>query len=83
MQCDICVSAIECDDISMCSGTPKSVLDRSGKSGASFCEFVDFLRNLPFQQRPKFLVVVECVASLEKCEGVSMKRGQQQLARHS
>ena len=65
MQCDICVSAIECDDISMCSGTPKSVLDRSGKSGASFCEFVDFLRNLPFQQRPKFLVV-ECVASLGK-----------------
>ncbi|CAK9074637.1 unnamed protein product [Durusdinium trenchii] len=36
MTCDIAVKAIECDDISTLSRTPRGVLDVTGKSGSSF-----------------------------------------------
>ena len=63
--CDIGIVAIECDDVSSCTSTPRSVLDRQGKSGSSFLEFCDYLKAIDFNQRPKFLMI-ECVAGLQK-----------------
>ena len=36
LACDIAVKAIECDDISTLSSTPRGVMDERGKSGSSF-----------------------------------------------
>lgn len=55
--------AIECDDVSQCSTTPKGVLDTAGKSGRSFLEFIEYLRRLGHSQRPA-IIVVECVGNL-------------------
>jgi C-5 cytosine-specific DNA methylase len=55
--------AIECDDISSCSTTPRSVMDPAGKSGSSFLEFMAYLKSMEFHQRPLALMV-ECVKNL-------------------
>lgn len=62
---DLLIGAIECDDVSQMSTTPRSILDRSGRSGSSFMEMIDFLSSCGMQQRPRF-TVLECVASLDK-----------------
>ena len=41
MTCDIAVKAIECDDISQLSTTPRGVMDTSGKSGSSFVPLIN------------------------------------------
>lgn len=41
MTCDIAVKAIECDDISTLSRTPRGVLDVTGKSGSSFVPLIN------------------------------------------
>jgi site-specific DNA-cytosine methylase len=56
--------AIECDDVSVCSSTPRSVKDPEGKSGASFLEFIAYLTSIRFQDRPDALMV-ECVKNLD------------------
>jgi site-specific DNA-cytosine methylase len=56
--------AIECDDVSLCSNTPRSVTDPSGKSGASFLEFLDYLKSMRFQDCPD-AIMVECVKNLD------------------
>lgn len=38
--CSLAIMSIECDDVSSCTPTPKSVLDTDGKSGASMAEFL-------------------------------------------
>ena len=40
MTCDIAVKAIECDDISTLSSTPRGVMDCKGKSGSSFVPLI-------------------------------------------
>ena len=64
-QVQLAVAAIECDDISAMSSTPKSVVDETGKSGRSLLEFMDWLDSLEFSTRPQILVM-ECVAALMK-----------------
>ena len=61
--CDIGVMGIECDDISQCSSTPKSVVDGSGRSGRSFLQFLQYLEGLRFSSRPRYLLM-ECVSNL-------------------
>ena len=39
--CDIAVKAIECDDISTLSSTPRGVMDCKGKSGSSFVPLIN------------------------------------------
>eukprot|EP00435_Cladocopium_sp_Y103_P060097 s1825_g21.t2 len=38
--CDLGIMSIECDDVSGCTVTPRSILDAEGKSGKSFLEFL-------------------------------------------
>ena len=40
---ELCIVAIECDDISQLSTTPRGVLDEGGRSGRSFCQFMRWL----------------------------------------
>lgn len=61
--CQWVVAAIECDDISSCSTTPKSVLDESGKSGRSFIELLQYIEKV--SPRPK-VIMLECVSGLMK-----------------
>ena len=61
--CNIAVAAIECDDVSSCSTTPRSILDRGGRSGSSFLEFIDWVTAVPHQARPSF-ILMECVSGL-------------------
>ena len=56
--------AIECDDISLCSSTPRSVVDPEGKSGASLLEFLQYLESLKFHDRPEGMMI-ECVTNLD------------------
>ena len=60
---DFAIAAIECDDISSMSTTPKSVLDAGGRSGASFLEFVNYLQKVV--PKPK-VIMLECVSNLMK-----------------
>lgn len=60
---DVCIVAIECDDISMLSVTPRGVMDEGGKSGRSFCQFLRWLDRCSFDQRP-IVVLWECVQAL-------------------
>ena len=71
---DIAVVAIECDDVSHCSSTQRSNLDSSGKSGASFLQFLSYLEKLPFEKRPRF-IVAECVSALGKMKKKFQERG--------
>ena len=61
--CNVAVAAIECDDVSSCSTTPRSILDRGGRSGSSFLEFIDWVTTVPHQARPSF-ILMECVSGL-------------------
>ncbi|CAK9077233.1 unnamed protein product [Durusdinium trenchii] len=74
MTCDIAVKAIECDDISTLSRTPRGVLDVTGKSGSSFVEFLQWLSSVQWSSRPRF-IVIECVAALAKLRKVVQERG--------
>jgi hypothetical protein len=38
--CDLAIMSIECDDVSGCTVTPRSILDCEGKSGQSMLEFL-------------------------------------------
>ena len=71
---DIAVVAIECDDVSRLSSTQRSILDESGKSGASFLQTVAYLEHLPFERRPK-IVIAECVSALGKMKQQFQERG--------
>jgi len=62
---DIAVLALECDDASKCSSTQRSILDGSGKSGASFLQFIAYLQSVAFEGRPN-MIVTECVSALGK-----------------
>ncbi len=77
-QCQVYVSlaiaAIECDDISAMSSTPKSVVDETGKSGQSLLEFMDWLDSQEFSERPQILIM-ECVATLMKVRSVVSEKG--------
>ena len=70
--CNLLVGAIECDDISSLSSTPRSVLDASGRSGSSFLEMLDALKAMP--SKPVF-VVIECVASLGRMRSSVQEKG--------
>eukprot|EP00438_Fugacium_kawagutii_P023112 Skav229778 [mRNA] locus=scaffold519:102998:104570:+ [translate_table: standard] len=63
VKCHIAVNAIECDDISSMTTTPRSVMDPDGKSGRSYLEFLEYLSALPQSDRPVILVI-ECVNKL-------------------
>jgi site-specific DNA-cytosine methylase len=54
---------IVCKDVSGLSTTPKSVLDRDGKSGSSFLELNDYLKTTKLERRPQ-IIILECVARL-------------------
>ena len=77
--CDIAVLAIECDDVSVCTSTPRSVLDETGRSGKSFLEFLAYLAKLSFTSRPTFLLV-ECVANLARLRTAASERGTQKVS---
>lgn len=68
--CAVAVLAIECDDISSCSQTPKGVLDTQGKSGRSLSEFIQYLTVLGHTQRPS-IIIVECVSNLHNLRHLS------------
>ena len=70
----LAIAAIECDDISAMSSTPKSVVDETGKSGQSLLEFMDWLDSQEFSKRPQILIM-ECVASLMKVRSVVSEKG--------
>ena len=70
----LAVAAMECDDISAMSSTPKSVVDETGKSGRSLLEFMEWLDSLEFSTRPQILVM-ECVAALMKERSVVSEKG--------
>ena len=57
LQCMLACKAIECDDISALSPTPRSVVDKAGRSGSSFVEFIAYLARLSPDRRPKFILV--------------------------
>ena len=40
LEINLAIMSIECDDVSGCSVTPKSILDEDGKSGQSMLEFL-------------------------------------------
>lgn len=73
---DLLIGAIECDDISTLTTTPKSVLDRSGRSGSSFMEMIDFIESRQWSERPR-CVLLECVASLDKMRKSINEKGTQ------
>ena len=60
---DILFLGIVCVDISSCTTTPKSLNDPSGATGKSWLDFLQYLDNLSFEQRP-IALVLECVANL-------------------
>ncbi|CAJ1328204.1 unnamed protein product [Effrenium voratum] len=74
LQCELACKAIECDDISALSPTPRSVVDEAGRSGSSFVEFVAYLARLALDSRPKF-ILVECVANLAKLRKAVQEQG--------
>lgn len=63
VKCHIALNAIECDDISSMSTTPKGVMDPDGRSGRSFLEFITFVSSLSHDDRP-MMIVIECVNKL-------------------
>jgi site-specific DNA-cytosine methylase len=65
LKCSMALFAIECDDISSLSVTPRSVLDPTGRSGTSFLQFKSYLESVKFEDRPKVLMI-ECVENLGK-----------------
>ena len=74
LQCMLACKAIECDDISALSPTPRSVVDEAGRSGSSFVEFIAYLARLSPDRRPKF-ILVECVANLAKLRKAVQEQG--------
>lgn len=67
---DVAVCAIECDDISGMTTTPRGVMDPSGKSGRSFLEFLQFLSVVKHGDRPS-IIVIECVNKLHRMRNLS------------
>ena len=67
-------------DISSLSNTPKSLLDKDGKSGSAWESTLAYLKMLSYEQRPKAMVL-ECVANLSKRRAVDrcLKRGTEQV----
>ena len=70
--CNLLVAAIECDNISSLSSTPRSVLDVGGRSGSSFMEMVAAIKAM--QPKPDFFLI-ECVASLGRMRSCVQERG--------
>ena len=70
--CNLMVGAIECDDISNLSSTPRSVLDATGRSGSSFLEMKDAIKSM--KPKPAF-IVIECVASLNRMRSSVQEKG--------
>ena len=78
-RCHIATLGIECDDISGCSSTPRSVLDSQGRSGQSFLQFLSYLDKVPFSERPQCLLL-ECVANLGKKRKSVQEKGTEAVA---
>ena len=76
ISCDWAVAAIECDDISSCSTTPRSVLDESGKSGRSFIELLQYIEKV--SPRPR-VIMLECVSGLMKNRGERNSSGNREI----
>ncbi|CAJ1374908.1 unnamed protein product [Effrenium voratum] len=78
-RCHIATLGIECDDISGCSSTPRSVLDSQGRSGQSFLQVLSYLDKVPFSERPQCLLL-ECVANLGKKRKSVQEKGTEAVA---
>ena len=71
---DLWIGAIECDDVSPLTTTPRSILDREGRSGSSFMEMLDVLSSCGMDARPRF-IMLECVAALDKLRKAVNEKG--------
>lgn len=71
---DLWIGAIECDDVSPLTTTPRSILDREGRSGSSFMEMLDVLSSCGMDARPRF-IMLECVAALDKMRKAVNEKG--------
>ena len=71
---DFAISAIECDDISTMTVTPRGVTDEGGRSGKSFLEYVKWLDSHDFKERPSVLLI-ECVANLMRMRKTVSEKG--------
>ena len=78
---DILFQGIVCVDISSLSSTPKSLLNKHGKSGQAWESTLTYLRKTPYEHRPKAMVL-ECVSNLSKRRAVDkcLKRGTEQVS---
>ena len=77
----ILFQGIVCVDISSLSSTPKSLLNKHGKSGQAWESTLTYLRKTPYEHRPKAMVL-ECVSNLSKRRAVDkcLKRGTEQVS---
>ena len=60
---DHILMGIVCVDISVCTSTPKSLSDPTGKNGKSWLAFLDYLDFLKYEERPNS-ITLECVDNL-------------------
>ena len=67
--CNLAIMSIECDDVSSCTPTPRSVLNTDGKSGASMAEFLMHLKSILVT----FLLKKPCFGELFLLLGCTMK----------
>jgi site-specific DNA-cytosine methylase len=63
LQVDVLFCGIVCKDISPLSTKPKTERAKEGQSGSSLDGLLSYIRNMPLELRPKFLIL-ECVQRL-------------------
>jgi site-specific DNA-cytosine methylase len=81
LEVDALFCGIVCKDISPLSTTPKPERAEEGKSGGSLDGLLKYIRALPLQSRPKFLIL-ECVERLshKRCVDPDGREGTKYIA---